>query len=130
MLSPPATLRYEVKNRVGQSPENGSCTPALPACGDAARIDIGDIVAAIADPDVQQALAQPTAPDYGGPVADADWFSFQRGDGKFFGIQKGFECATANADCVPTPPGVHRLTEALEGLLTGAFADPMCAPLR
>jgi hypothetical protein len=52
------------------------------ACSDPARIDVRDVEAAIAHPDVQAALAMTTPPIYGNRgVADGPNFNFMRADG-------------------------------------------------
>jgi len=127
-LTPPAAFTYENRTPYADA-GNGSCTPALPACNTAGVVDVADIVADLADPDVQQALAQTTSVSYGAiGGADLDNFSFQRGDGRGFG-QYGPECSPASAICMPTPAGVHQLLADLRALVTEALADPSCAGL-
>lgn len=113
----------------GNTPDMRSCTPTLPACGTAAGVDIADIAADLADPDVQAALAQPLPPTYGQRnIADATSFSVRRSDGRGFSIVVGFECVTPSAQCVPTPPGVRRLVDDLRVLWNLGLRDPLCEP--
>ena len=62
-LMPPNAFQY-VRDFFRQDAGPQSCDPAMPACGDAAKIDVRDVEAAIAHPDVQAALAMTTVPFY------------------------------------------------------------------
>jgi hypothetical protein len=106
-----------------------SCSPALPACHDAALIDVSDVEAAVAHADVQAAFAQATPPQYGDRgIADGPYFSFTRADGR--GLGEGIACTTASATCTPTPGGVRTLLQLLKALLTQQRADASCADVR
>jgi hypothetical protein len=108
-----------------------SCSPPLPACGDPSAIDVADIVADLADPDVERALATTVPAIYGDrSIADADSFSVSTANGRGFGIVIGEECTVASPTCLPTPPGIHRLVSDLQSLLAAALQDPSCAALR
>ena len=88
-------------------PRRKSCTPALPACGDVTRIDAGDIVRDLANPDVLQAMAMATAPLYGldqRPIDGADVPGIARRRPR---IPRG--CRLRHRRVLPRPrPGRHR----------------------
>ena len=128
-LVPPASFSYE--NR-GSFLDGGvsSCQPALPACNTPGVIDVADIEADLANPDVQQALAQSPPVGYGPKnVADNDSVSFTRADGQGF-FQGESECTPESAACRATPAGIHELLVDLHALVTQTLTDPTCAGLR
>ena len=126
-LSPATSFHYR-----GETPylDDGgvsyqTCDPPLPACDDPSRIDVSDVEAAIAHPDVQAALVATTTSWYGsriaGPSGGAPWLDFQRSDppGGFRAggaIGAAADCPTPSATCVPTPPGIRALVALLRAL--------------
>ena len=127
-LSPPNAFRYE-RQFFRQDAGAISCTPAMPACGDPARIDVSEVEAAIAHPDVQAALALATRPIYGDRgIADGPSFNFTRADGR--GFSAGIACNVPSATCTLTPAGVTALAQVVRMLIDQQLADASCAALR
>jgi hypothetical protein len=129
VLSPPASYLYQRKPEGLPVPER-SCAPAFPACGSAA-LDVGDVMAALADPDVKQAFAQSlgVAPlpfygvDYRGGDGAADQITRDGGGGFLI----GGPCPSApTAPCTPIPAGLSRLVSTLRALDQQQLADPTC----
>jgi hypothetical protein len=121
-LTPPNS--YRLQGRQVATP--GSCMPALPACG-AATIDVSDLEAAIAHPDVAAAFAAGTA--FGEKnVLDGSTTQYSRAGGGSFNV--GYDCTTASATCTPTPAGVKALVRVIADLNTQQLADPSCAGVR
>ena len=88
----------------------------LPACGSPDKIDIGDIVADLVDPDVQTALDASTQPTFGAPFPDKGVFQVQDDRSRGFIINPA-ECGSgAPGPCVDTPKGVARLEGDLSQL--------------
>jgi hypothetical protein len=128
-LSPPAGFHYERQFFRLNDAGNISCSPAMPACRDSTRVDVSDVEAAIAHPDVQAALAMATRPIYGNRgVADAPSFNFTRADGR--GFSAGIPCSPASALCTPIPAGVSALAEVIRMLIDQQLTDASCAALR
>jgi hypothetical protein len=126
-LTPPNSFLYE-RMFFGADAGRLSCTPALPACNDPARVDVRDVEAAIAHLDVQAALALATPPIYGNRgIADGPNFNFMRADGR--GFNAGLACDTPSATCMPIPPGVSALVELLRGLIRQQRTDPSCSAI-
>jgi hypothetical protein len=130
-LAPPTSYRYERTSRI-TDPASSACAPTLPACGVVDLYSPADIMRAIADPDVQTALAMATPPIYGGdprPV-DGTIFQFLRADGH--GFLAGGVCSGAPlpGNCVDVPAGIARLVNALQALDQQQLQDPSCAALR
>jgi len=126
-LTPPNAFHY-VRDFFRQDAGSLSCDPALPACGDAAKIDVRDVEAAIAHADVQAALAMTTAPTYGNRgVADGPSFNFSRADGRGFNV--GLACDTPSTTCTPIPPGVSALVAVLRDLIKQQRMDPSCSAI-
>ena len=103
-----------------------TCAGTLPACGDPNLIDVSDIEAAIADPDVQAVFAQTPAPTYGptSPTADLPGeFTLAHGGRSAF---VGLTCDPPSS-CVTPAPGVAALVDLMRGLFTQQLADPSCA---
>lgn len=137
-LTPPSAYDHNRSPRA-TDPADISCAPPMPACGDGAAIDVGEVMAAIRDPAVQAALSVPGNPtgmvsfgrDYR-PV-DGSVFRFARvGGGEFL---VGAECMPGDGiqglPCVAAiPPGVARLIAALRALDQQQLQDPSCAALR
>jgi hypothetical protein len=127
-LTPPNSFHLERNTVVSVDAGGGSCDPPLPACNDPARIDVRDVEAAIAHPDVQAALAMATPPIYGNTgVADGPSLGFRRADGRGFTTQIG--CDTPSPTCRPIPPGINALAELLRMLLRQERMDPECSLL-
>jgi hypothetical protein len=124
-LTPPSSFHY-TRDFFRQDAGPLSCDPVLPACGDPARIDVRDVEAAIAHPDVQAALAMTTVPYYGNRgVADGPNFNFMRADGR--GFNAGLNCDTPSATCTPIPPGINALVTLLRNLIQQQRMDPECS---
>jgi hypothetical protein len=124
-LSPPASFGFDGTSTSNLASTMSHCSAPLPACGDANLIDVSDIEAALAHPDVQAVLAQPAAPRYGSlGVADLpDSYSLELGDKVGF---SGVTCLQ-NATCIPMPSGVAALVELLRALAVQQIAAPSCA---
>lgn len=131
-LAPPTSYTHERTWRL-TDPADVSCAPAMPACGLEDRYGPSDIMRAIADPDVQAALAAPAPPTYGldaRPV-DGTIFQFRRADGR--GFLAGGTCDRnigLPGPCVEVPIGITRLANGLRALDEQQLADPSCAALR
>ncbi|HXU06003.1 MAG TPA: hypothetical protein VN903_33845 [Polyangia bacterium] len=126
-LTPPNVFHY-MRDFFRQDAGQQSCDPALPACGDAAKIDVRDVEAAIAHADVQAALAMTTVPFYGNRgVADGPNFNFMRADGR--GFNAGLNCDVPSTTCTPIPPGVGALVQLLRDLIRQQRMDPSCAAI-
>jgi hypothetical protein len=129
-LSDRATYRLS-RTTTGNAPATVLCTLDLPSCGDASRVDVADIDAAVEDPDVQAALARPTPPIYGRDTrpVDGSIFTFHRASGGGFGV--GAPCGDDDSDCTPAPAGIQRLVTLLGALDTQEQTLPGCtyAPL-
>jgi hypothetical protein len=131
LLSPPATFMY-VRRPEAAGGTDVSCTPPFPACGGAA-LDVADVMAAFADPDVQAAFAALTTtgqvPFYGQDQRGADGPAFKFGrvdDAASFLV--GAPCPAASAGpCTPIPPGLTRLLSLMFALNQQQVADPSCA---
>jgi hypothetical protein len=131
-LAPPTSYTHERTWRLTDPPDV-SCAPAMPPCGLEDRYGPSDIMRAIADPDVQAALAAPAPPTYGldaRPV-DGTIFQFRRADGR--GFLAGGTCDRnigLPGPCVAVPAGITRLVNGLRALDEQQLADPSCAALR
>jgi hypothetical protein len=130
-LKPPSSYTYERTSRV-TDPASSSCAPAMP-CGVDDLYSASDITRAIADTDVQTALAMATPPIYGRdsrPV-DGTIFQFLRADGR--GFLAGGACGSGGplpGTCVEVPAGIARLVSALRALDEQQLRDASCALLR
>lgn len=128
-LSPPSSYALVRTSVPGDSDpnDNGSCTPALPPCGDPSVVNLSTINADLADPAVQALLDStmtrsimvgfPATPD--DPV-----FSIQRNGTAGFLV--GSPCPEALTDCTPVPPAVSKLVADLTTLNRLALMDPSC----
>lgn len=126
-LSPPASFHY-VRESVRQDAGSLSCDPAMPACGDPARIDSQDVELALNHPDVKAALAMTTVPFFGDRgVADGPNFNFMRADGR--GFNAGLDCSTPSTLCTPIPPGIKALVALLRDLIRQQRMDPACSAI-
>jgi hypothetical protein len=131
-LQPPASYTYERSSRI-TDPASSACAPALPPCGTLDLYDPADLMHAVADPDVQAALAMPTPPIYGRDARPVDGtiFQFLRADGR--GFLAGGACGSGGplpGACIEVPAGITRLVNALRALDEQQLADPTCAALR
>jgi len=126
ILAPPATYLHE--NLFKTDPATGTfaaCMPALPVCGSQSLIDVSDVEAAIANPDVQTALV--TGPGYYGVNApDAPVFSLKSEAHGNFSVSI-VDCPAPAGTCVSAPPGVVALMQLVRALVTQQNADPSCA---
>jgi len=121
-LSPPAMFQFHQQD--GPTGPTTDCTPALPSCGSTA-IDVSDIEAALANADVQAALAATTSPYYGDRgLADGPALALSRSTGG--GFAAGAECNVTSTTCTPTPAGIRTLVDLLRDLVTQQTADPSC----
>ena len=126
-LTPPNAFHY-VRDFFRQDAGPLSCDPAMPACGDPALLDVRDVEAAIAHPDVQSALAVAAPPFFGDRgVADGPNFNFMRGDGR--GFNAGLDCNTPSTTCTPIPPGINALVTLLRDLIRQQRMDPACSAI-
>jgi hypothetical protein len=127
MLAPPNSYHL-TRTTYRQNPGQRSCDPPPPACDDPALLDVRDVEAAIAHPDVQAALAMATVPSYGASnIGDGPVLTFVRGDGHGFAAQS--DCSTPSSFCNPTPPGVSALAALLRALINQQLTDPACSAL-
>jgi hypothetical protein len=129
-LSPPNSFHY-----MGETPflndagvvTRPTCDPAMPGCNDPARIDVSDIEAAIANADVQAALAAATPIKCGSTstLSSFPLFSFGQSDSR--GFSCGPDCATPSSTCTPIPPGIKALIDLVHALDAQQLAsDPAC----
>ena len=124
-LTPPDSFHLQRDTRVADGGLR-SCDAALPACGDPGHIDVGDVEAAIANPDVQAALALPAPNIYGQlNVADGPTLTFSDAAGHGFGTM--LACNNQSATCRPIPPGVDALAALLRALIAQEKQDLACA---
>jgi hypothetical protein len=130
-LAPPASYTRTRSPRFTDPPDI-SCAPALPACGTEDLWSPSDVMRAVADADVQAALAMPTPPIYGRDTrpVDGSVFQFRRVDGR--GFLAGTACGSASTlpACTEVPAGVSRLVNLLRALDEQQLRDPSCAALR
>lgn len=127
-LTPPASYQHTTTFvHFADPPAPLSCSPALPACADGARIDVSDIARDLADPDVVHAMAMTTPPLYGqdSRPTDGQMFQILRGDGH--GFLAGPTCYTTEFCNGPVPAGIVRLVADLQALDQQQLADPSCA---
>ena len=138
ILAPPTGYKYNRTPR-RTDPADVTCAPPMPACGNGAAIDVGEVMAAILDPAVQAALSAPGNPtgmvSFGRddrPV-DGPVFRFARAGGGEFLV--GSQCMPSSVveplPCIAAiPPGVTRLIAALRALDEQQLQDASCAALR
>lgn len=110
-----------------------SCMVTLPACG-GPSVNVGEIAAAIAHPDVQAALAAARAPIFGYDARPVDGVAWSFGRGSFNGsgpggLIVGGDCGSRN-NCQNPPAGVTALKALLDRVDAQALGDPSCAALR
>jgi hypothetical protein len=129
-LAPPASYRHtKTFVNIADPPPPLSCTPAIPTCGDPARIDVSDITRDLGDPDVVHAMAAITPPLYGLDSRPTDGVMFRvlRDDGH--GFLSGPPCDTGEFCHGPVPTGISRLVGDLQALDQQQLADPGCVAL-
>jgi hypothetical protein len=129
-LSPPASYVHTRSPEAVPYPEV-SCAPAIPVCGGAA-IDVADVMAAFADPDVRDALARSmgagTLPFYGEDQRGGDGPAVQITRDGGGGFLVGAACPTSSTrPCMEIPPGMQRLVGVLRSFDQQQMADPSCA---
>jgi hypothetical protein len=129
-LSPPSSFVY-TKVPFPPPADGGTsptCAPPLPACAEPGLVDVADLMADIADPAVQQALARTPPPSFGSIGGDEDELSFSTDSGAF--AVSLFDCTPPSTFCTPIPRGIQKLTDDLQALVTQSLQDPSCAALR
>jgi hypothetical protein len=135
LLEPPASFTHvRSSTAISPPPPDQSCAPALPLCGGAA-MDAGDVMAALADRDVQDVFERSkgaaTIPIYGvdpRPV-DGQVFRIARSSGGGFLVGGPCPPNVPTSSCMPIPGGVSRLVSVLTALDEQQLADPACAAL-
>lgn len=130
-LTPPAAYEHARRYLASEPapPPDLSCAPALPACGDPARVDVADIMRDIADPDVQAALAMATPPVFGIDPRpyDGTIFRFARADGRGFYAGEACDQDGGGQFCHGSvPAGVARLVADLRALDQQQLATEEC----
>ena len=125
-LTPPTSFLFE---RLTTLTDGGtmSCAPTLPTCGAAAKVDVSDVEAAFAVPEVQTNLGKTSAPFFGDRgIADAPDTLVEVGDRAF---TIGPSCSVASATCTLTPPAVAAAYSILVSLESQQREDPSCAAI-
>jgi hypothetical protein len=117
-----ATITVAGTVRIRRVSRGGQQTDAPAECDDRlpCHPDLTDLRAALGDPDVVTALAQPRPPRYGTPIPDVGIFVFRTAAGR------GFDLFPAGA----APAGIKKLAQRLGQLQTSVLASPACANLR
>jgi hypothetical protein len=135
ILAPPASYQH-VRSPVTAMSADVSCAPPAPPC-DVGAIDVGELMLAFADPDVQQALARAlgagTIPFYGRDERPSDGSAFQLTRDGGGGLLIGAPCPpdSTPASCTEIPGGLSRLRALLVAFDQQQLqTDPACAPLR
>ena len=111
--------------RLDRAVDAGSCSSELGDCG-SPGVAIGDVEAALADPDVRAALGAPSPPLYGIDERPTDGSVFQITAGTA-SIEIGSDCTETAKGCVPIPAGVRALGNLLRALDVQELAAPACA---
>jgi len=125
-LAPPRTCRI---TRTALSPGTmTSCEATIPDCGGGDALDVGDVNAILAHPDVLAALAMAKPPLYGydSRPFDGSVFALLRDDGRGFLV--GDSCGT-RPSCTEPPPGVVTARTILEALEASVREQPACMAL-
>lgn len=125
-LRPPSTF---VALRTFRDASPVRCETMIPPCGNPAEVDLGEVAAALDNPDVQMALARGGDVFYGVDTRPADGTAFylQRGTAR---VLMGEPCRTGGgASCVNPPVGVQRLIDVLNGLREQELLRMNCAAL-
>lgn len=125
-LGPPRRFRFE--RRVPGSTTPLVCETSIPACGAADAVDVDELSAALLDPEVAMALRAPETV-YG---CDA-----RRTGGTVLIVERlgnravvGDPCRVCmDAQCVPAPLGLQRLTDVLVALRDQELLRPVCRDL-
>jgi hypothetical protein len=116
-LSPPGTETLD--RRFTMSDDGASCARAL-ACDSSSEVTVPEIEAAVANADVQAALAQPKGTLYGTDPRPADgtvWV-FERNDDEGFMVGDG-----------AVPAGLTALETLMQRVSADLFASPECHAL-
>lgn len=137
VLSPPLEYRHRYGIPSADGGPNLECAPALPTCSDQGPVSACSISQDLADPDVQQALAQATAPFFGCDCrsGDANVFSFMRDDGHGFlvGSPDTTSLSCPLSGCRVTipviPSGIARLMADLYSLDAAVILSAECLNL-
>jgi hypothetical protein len=132
ILSPPTSFLL-LHQPVTTMPPDMQCMPLLPMC-DGPAIDLADVMAALADPEVQQVLIRSkgaaTLPLYGVDPRPSDGQIFQLTTDLGGGFLVGTPCPPGPGTfCVGIPEGLARLVSVLDALERQQLADPTCASL-
>ena len=134
ILTPPAAFQHIRRPQLTMPPDMG-CAPAIPACG-ADALDVTDVMAAIADPDVQQGLEESSAAGVPRPYGfdprqfDGQIFRFARDVGGSILVGAPCPAGSTPSSCGAIPPGVDRLVSVLTAFDKQQLADPSCASIR
>ena len=128
-VAPPATYVHKRSPEALPYPER-SCAPAIPMCGGAA-IDVADLMALFADPDVQAAFERSkgagTIPFYGEDSRGGDGAAFQITRGGGGGFLVGGPCRTnSTRPCMEIPAGMQQLVVLLWKFDQQQMSDPSC----
>jgi hypothetical protein len=138
ILAPPASFMH-VRHPQLTMPADMGCGPAIPVCGGDA-LDVADVMAAIANADVQdgletsQAVGVSRAYGVDPRLFDGPIFRFTRTfDGGGSGtVLVGAPCPPGStpSTCGEIPPGLDRLVSVLTAFDQQQLADPSCAFVR
>jgi hypothetical protein len=123
------TRTYSLRAEVDGSTER-SCSLPLPVCGAAGVVSLANIVADLADPDVQAAFETGTTPFFGQDARpmDAPALSISLGSGGT--ILVGWACpSSGSSSCVTIPAGVQRLAADLQSVASAAIVTDACKGL-
>jgi hypothetical protein len=130
-LDPPAAMTI-TRTYYYSSADAGvrTCAPTLPACGASGVVSLSNIVADLADSDVQAALAASTPPLFGRDTRPMDGTVYQVALGSGGSMLVGWACASGSSSpCTTIPAGVQRLVDDLRSLATAMAAQPACSGL-
>ncbi len=129
VLAPPASYT-RLRHPEAVPGTERSCAPPFPPCG-GASVDVADVMAALSDPDVRDALTRSmgaaTLPFYGVDYRGGDGPASQITRDGGGGFLIGGPCPDApTRPCTPIPPGLSRLLSTLVALDQQQIADPSC----
>lgn len=114
----------------GAMPPDMQCMPVLPMC-DGPAVDVADVMAALADAEVQQVLQRSlgavTVPLYGVDPRPSDGQIFLLTTNLGGAFMVGTPCVPGSGTtCQEIPPGLARLVSVLVALDQQQLADPSC----
>jgi hypothetical protein len=115
-LGPERTIEVSRRYHTGAV---GACSREIPCRDTGDAVTVPDILAAVANADVQAALARPTPPHYGNDPRPADgaiWV-FRRSDGRGFSLGSSGDI----------PKGLRPLQTLLESVTRDTVELPRCA---